>query len=56
MEDLNVAQGLACPKCGSSTLGASRTQIPTTLLSKVYVRVKCLNCGETFDLTKPFED
>ena len=47
---------LACPKCKSSALGASRTDIPSSLLSKVYVRVKCLNCGGTFDLVEPQKD
>ena len=55
-DDLNVAQGLTCPKCGGSALGASRTDIPTSLLSKVFVRVKCLNCGGTFDLTEPLKE
>ncbi len=46
-------EDLACPKCGSSALGASRTDIPSSLLNKVYVRVKCLECGGTFDLVEP---
>jgi len=43
---------VSCPKCGSAAFGATKTNIPHSEEFKVYVRVKCLNCGSEFDLVE----
>jgi predicted nucleic-acid-binding Zn-ribbon protein len=42
---------LKCPKCGSVALSAAKTDVQSIAV-KSYVRVKCLNCGGTFDMTE----
>lgn len=44
---------VSCPKCNSAALSATKTNVPSSQLYKVYVRVKCLNCGSEFDLVEP---
>ena len=46
---------LKCPKCESAALSAAKTSIPTSVMHKSYVRVKCLNCGSSFDMVESRE-
>jgi len=43
-----MEEQLKCPKCSSAALTMSITKMPHT--SKMYKRVKCLNCGVQFDI------
>jgi len=53
MAETEKKNRLACPKCGSAAFGATKTNVPSSQLYKVYVRAKCLNCGAEFDLVEP---
>jgi|GEM_PF-1811981 len=42
---------IKCPKCKSSAVTATRTNIPTSQMYRTYVSMSCLTCGYKFDLS-----